>query len=176
MLRARKGQQKVPILKKTTELFPSIEGITLWLTQEDKMLECVGQAVVVVSLGGEAEVAVHNGWLRLGEHHCQARQSGPELAHRNRRRQVEWAHHLPVRAVLDPAEEIKGTVSHWSLWKNLIWARNPPLLLCSVNKLCLCIFVYSPLHNNAKKYENNCDDTRLTYSILSCVRGNSTDI
>ena len=61
MHRARKGQQKVPILKKTTELCPSIEGITLWLTQEDKMLECVGQAVVVVSLGGEAEVAVHNG-------------------------------------------------------------------------------------------------------------------
>ncbi len=72
------------------------------LTQEDEVLQRVGQPIVVVRLRGEAEVAVHDGGLWLGQHYRQAGQLRPELADRDGGGQVEGADYLPVGAVSYP--------------------------------------------------------------------------
>ncbi len=66
------------------------------------MLQGVGKPIVVVRFGGEAEVAVHDGRLRLGEDNGEAGEAGAELGDGDGGGQVEGAHHRPVRAVRDP--------------------------------------------------------------------------
>ncbi len=66
------------------------------------MFQSVGKPIVVVRFGGEAEVAVHDGGLRLGEDNGEAGEAGAELGDRDGGGQVEGAHHRPVRAVRDP--------------------------------------------------------------------------
>jgi hypothetical protein len=66
------------------------------------VLQGVGKPIVVVRFGGEAEVAVHDGRLRLGEDNGEAGEAGAELGDGDGGGQVEGAHHRPVRAVRDP--------------------------------------------------------------------------
>jgi hypothetical protein len=66
------------------------------------VLQGVGKPIVVVRFGGETEVAVHDGGLRLGENDGEAGQTGAELGDRDGGGQVEGAHHGPVRALRDP--------------------------------------------------------------------------
>lgn len=69
-----------------------VQHLFIWIvlaSQEDKVLQSVGQAVMVLSFCGQTEVTIDYGRLGLGQDHCKAGQLRSVFLHRQRGGDVE---------------------------------------------------------------------------------------